>query len=571
MKRWIVVICVVVAVAAAGTWAVRRVRSASTPQRATYATAVAKVGDLEVSVSGTGNLASTDRRVVKSAVEGKVSQLPVKEGASVKAGQVIAVLSNPDLVQQYQQAKLDLESQRLKFEASRSPTSAQVAQVESAYSQAQTSLAARKKDIQNLTVTSPANGRVQAVTVNAGDSVSAGQSLLKVVDDTEITVAASITQTDLPRVKVGQTAWVVFGSEFPDAWGVVNSIGTQGAVSGKSTVVPVYIKIANPSGVYRSGLSANVGIKVSSDESIYGSATASPRATYDVRAEVKGTVVEIAVSEGMSVTKGKTLAKLSNSDLQPALEKAESDLKTAQENLDRIRSGLAANITEVDIKQQEVSLQRAEAAVTSKAEQVASLEIKSPINGVVLSRSIGVGDEVVAAGQLFVVSDLSSMQIVIAVDELDIVKVKLGQQATVVMDALPTKSYTADVTRIAGEGTVRDGVANYDVTLTLKNPEGLMPGMTANATIILDSKKGALLVPSEAIRTSGARRTVTVLKNGATETVQVSIGLRNDVMTEVLTGLKEGDTVVLSSLTRQQEQQRMMPGGVQFKFSPGPR
>ena len=568
IKRWIVVICVVVAVAAAGTWAVKRARSASTTQRTTYATAVAKIGDLEVSVSGTGNLASTDRRVVKSAVDGKVSQLLVKEGASVKAGQVIAALSNPDLIQQYQQAKLDLESQRLKFEASRSPSQAQVSQVESAYSQAQTTLAARKKDIQSLTVISPANGRVQTVTVNAGDSVSAGQSLLKVVDDTEILVTASVTQTDLPRVKVGQPAWAVFGSEFPDASGAVNSIGTQGAVSGKSTVVPVLIKILNPSGIYRSGLSANVGIKVSPYDNVYATATASPRATYDVRAEVKGTIGQITVSDGMTVTKGQTLATLSNSDLLPAVEKAESDLKTAQENLDRIRSGLAANITEVDIKQQEVSLQRAEAAVTSKAEQVTSLEIRSPINGVVLSRSIGVGDEVVAAGQLFVISDLSSMQIVIAVDELDIVKLKLGQQATIVMDALPGKSYTAEATRIAGEGTVRDGVANYDVTLTLKNPQGLMPGMTANATILLDSKKGVLLVPSEAIRTSGTRKTVTVAKGTATETVQVTIGLRNDVMTEVMTGLKEGDTVVLSSLDRQQQQQRMMPGG---QFGPGPR
>jgi len=567
-KRWIVVICVVVAVAGAGTWAVRRARSASTTQKTSYATAVVKLGDLEVSVSGTGNLASTDRRVVKSAVDGKVSQLLVKEGASVKAGQVIAVLSNPDLIQQYQQAKLDLESQRLKFEASRSPSQAQVSQVEIAYRQAQTAVAARQKDIQSLTVTSPSNGRVSTVSVNAGDSASAGQSLVKVVDDTEILVTVGITQTDLPRVKVGQTAWVVFGSEYPDASGVVNSIGTQGSASGKSTTVPVYIRIPNPSGVYRSGLAANVGIKVSNDENIYGSATASSRASYDVRTEVKGTVNAILVTEGMTVAKGQTLATLTNADLQLALDKAESDLKIAQENLDRIRSGLAANITEVDIKQQEVSLQRAEAAVTSKAEQVASLEIKSPINGVVLSRSIGVGDEVVGAGQLFVISDLNSMQMVIAVDELDIVKVKLSQQATIIMDALPGKNYTAEVTRIAGEGTVRDGVANYDVTLTLKSPQGLMPGMTANATILLDSKKGVLLVPSEAIRTSGTRKTVTVAKGTAMETVQVTIGLRNDVMTEVVTGLKEGDTVVLSSLDRQQQQQRMMPG---VQFGPGPR
>lgn len=568
LRRWLVPLCIVIVLVGGGVWAYRRTRAASTTQRPTYATSVAKIGDLEVSVAGTGNLASTDRRVVKSAVDGKVSQLLVKEGATVTAGQVIAVLTNPDLVQQYQQANLDLESQRLKFEAARSPTQAQVSQVESAYSQAQSTLAARNKDIQNLTVVSPVNGRIVTVSVNAGDSVSAGQSLVKVVDDTEILVTASITQTDLPKVRIGQKAWAVFGSEYPDASGVVSSIGTQGSSSGKSTVVPIVIKIPNPAGVYRSGMSANVGIKVSDDENVYATATASPRTTYDVRAEVKGAITQISVSDGVAVTRGQTLVTLSNSDLQPALEKAESDLKAAKENLDRIRSGLAANITEADIKQQEVSLQRAETAVTSKAEQVASLEIKSPINGVVLSKSIGVADEVLAGAQLFVISDMNSMQVTIPVDELDIVKVKLGQQATIVMDSLPGKTYTAEVTRIAGEGTVRDGVANYDVTLTLKSPQELRPGMTANATIVLESKKGTLLVPSEAIRTSGTKRTVSVVKNGALEAVQVTIGLRNDVQTEVLTGLKEGDVVALTSTDRQQQQR--MPGGV-MQFGPGPR
>jgi HlyD family secretion protein len=564
LKRWIIIACVVAAAGAGAYWGVQRSASASAPQPR-YATAVAEIGDLEVAINGTGNLASADRRVVKSAVGGKVSQVLVKEGESVKSGQVIAVLSNPDLVQQYRQAVLDLESQRLKYEASQSPSEAETSQAEAAYRQAEIAVTARERDIQSLALTSPSNGRVSAVNVNAGHSASAGQSLLTVVDDGEILMTVSIEQSDLPKIKIGQQAWVVFGTEYPDASGVVNGIGATGAVSGKSTTVPIYIRIPNPSGVYRSGLSANVGIRVSSDENVYGSATASPRATYDVRTDVKGTVDSVLVTEGMTVTRGQALVALGNPDLRVALDKAKSDLEAAREDLARIRGGLAANVTEADVKQQEVSLRRAEAAVTSKAEQVASLQLKSPINGVVLSKSVGVGDEVTEAQQLFVISDLTSMKLVISVDELDIVNVKLGQQASVVVDALPEEIYAAEVVRIAGEGTVSDGVANYDVTLQLSDPEKLMPGMTANATILLESKKGALLVPSEAIRTSGTKKTVIVLKGTTLQTLDVTVGLRNDTSTEVLSGLKEGDLVVLSSTTRQQQQTGpgggMMPDG----------
>ncbi len=130
LRKWLVPVLIVTVLVGGGFLLYQRTRAQATSQRPTYATAVARTGDLEISVTGTGNLASSDRRVVKSAVDGKVSQLLVKEGDSVKNGQVIAVLTNPDLVQQYQQAKLDLESQRLKFEAARSPSQAQVSQVE---------------------------------------------------------------------------------------------------------------------------------------------------------------------------------------------------------------------------------------------------------------------------------------------------------------------------------------------------------------------------------------------------------------------------------------------------------
>lgn len=559
-KVWLVAGVLILSITFYFAWSRRRESLAAAQNGSNVSTITVRRGTLEISVTGTSNVVPAERRVVKSEVSGTVAKLLVAEGQKVKAGQVIATISNPDIVNQYELAKADLDSQKLRLESYRSPSQSEIATVESQVSQARTVLSERQSDLAKLSVKSPISGRVLAVKVNPGDRVSLGQLLVTVVDDTEVLVVAQVAQQDINKVSIGQPASVGFGSELPAGDGLVYSIGAEASASGKTTVVPVYIRLANNNGVYRSGLAANVTIRVSNDETISASATVSPKQRYDIKAEVDGTVSSVAVREGQSVTIGQELVRLSNDNLGSALKKAESDLQVALENLDKVKSGLVPNISEADVKQQELKVRQSELTLSSRAADLEALQVKSPIDGTITSRFVSLGDTIDANSELFVVADLSSMEMTIAVDELDISNVKPGQKAKVTADALPGKTFDAEVTKVATEGSVKDGVASYDVNLKIHNPDGLLSGMTASATIVVAQKDNALMVPSEAIRSTGNRKSVMVMRNGSAVSVEVQTGLRNEIWTEITSGLQEGDSVVVSSLaaTQQQGRQQML-------------
>jgi HlyD family secretion protein len=109
-------------------------------------------------------------------------------------------------------------------------------------------------------------------------------------------------------------------------------------------------------------------------------------------------------------------------------------------------------------------------------------------------------------------------------------------------------------------GTVTQGVVNYPVTLELTSGDGAVkPGMTANLTIIVESRENVLFVPLRAIRTQGTQRSVTVQYKGQSIPVPVTVGLTNDQSAEILTGLQEGDVVVINQTTTRQTNN--IPGG----------
>jgi HlyD family secretion protein len=463
---------------------------------------------------------------------------------------VVLVLSNDELVRSLEQSRLDLDSAKSRLDQMRSPTSADISSAKAKLAQAQAQLDSRRLDVQKLTVTAPVSGRVSSVRANLGDTVAAGQTIVTVVDDSEVLAVAQVAQSDISKVATGQKAAVVFGSELPSAEGVVDSINPEAAASGKSAVIPVSIRLPNPNGTYRTGLMANASIKVSADELVYATATVSPKARYDVKAESNGTVDAMSVSAGDTVEKGKVLVKLSNSNLASAVAVAEADVQILKDAFDHLKSGLAPAITETEIKQQDTKIRQAELTLQNRQEDVANLTVKSPINGIIISRAVSVGDSVGANTNLFVVADYSKMNMVIPVDELDITHIQIGQKATVLVDALPSQEFLAEVTKIASEGTVREGVASYDVTLTMKETKGLKGSMTGNASIVVAQKDDVLLVPSEAITTIGGRKRVTILKDGKPVPTDVRVGLSNDAFTEVLSGVQQGDTLVISSLDR---------------------
>jgi macrolide-specific efflux system membrane fusion protein len=144
-----------------------------------------------------------------------------------------------------------------------------------------------------------------------------------------------------------------------------------------------------------------------------------------------------------------------------------------------------------------------------------------------------------------IILDNSQVKVSVSVSEVDVTKIKVGQKATLTLDAFPEKTFTGHVDNINTTGTVSSGVTTYPTTISFDSAvPGIYPNMAVSATIITNVKSDVILVPTAALTTNNGSSTVRVLKNGQVQSVDVTIGDSNDTQTEITSGINEGDTVV---------------------------
>ncbi|MGE5532175.1 MAG: efflux RND transporter periplasmic adaptor subunit, partial [Bacteroidota bacterium] len=140
-----------------------------------------------------------------------------------------------------------------------------------------------------------------------------------------------------------------------------------------------------------------------------------------------------------------------------------------------------------------------------------------------------------------------NLQVVVNMSEVDVNKIKTGQAVDITLDAVPGVDLKGTVSLIAPAGTQSSGVVNYPVTVTLnKVSDGVMTGMTANLSIVVDQRQNVLAVPTRAIKTVNRQKVVTVVKDGQQVQVPVQTGLSTSSLTEITSGLEQGDVVVIS-------------------------
>jgi HlyD family secretion protein len=214
-------------------------------------------------------------------------------------------------------------------------------------------------------------------------------------------------------------------------------------------------------------------------------------------------------------------------------------------------------VTRAEIARAKAQAAQAQAALDRAEEDLRNSTIVSPIDGLVLSRDVQVGDAVSSilvlgsqATLLFTLGDVSDVYVLGKVDEADIGKVYLGQPARITVESFKEKKFEGTVTRISPLGKERDNVTTFEVRVSIRNPGGeLKANMTANAEIILEEKKGVLLVPESAILYDKDRNPAVEVPDPSAEKgkrkVNTKTGISNGVKTEVISGLKEGDKVIL--------------------------
>ena len=269
--------------------------------------------------------------------------------------------------------------------------------------------------------------------------------------------------------------------------------------------------------------------------------TLQPTRSVNVGSELSGTVKRVLVDVNDRVKAGQVLVELDTAKLQDQVTQARAGLASAQaqlaqavatarearaalaryEEVARLSGGKVPSATELDGAKAAVdravaaeaaaqaSVNEARAALSTNETNLSKASIRSPISGVVLSRSVDPGNAVAASLQavtLFTLAeDLAQLKLDVAVDEADVGNVKVDQKATFTVSAFPARRYPATIQRVAFGSTKTDNVVTYTTTLNVDNADlSLRPGMTAAATIVAKEAKGVLLVPNTALRFSPA-------------------------------------------------------------------
>ena len=210
------------------------------------------------------------------------------------------------------------------------------------------------------------------------------------------------------------------------------------------------------------------------------------------------------------------------------------------------------------LKQAKAQVQQAEASLKQLEEQLGYTTIVAPMDGVILSRDVEIGDAVSSilvlgstATLVMTEGDVNEVYVDGKVDEADIAHVYMGQPARIKVESFRDRTFNGKVTKISPMGVEKDNVTTFEVRVSINNPGGELKAlMTANAEILLDEHKGVLEVPENAVTYDNQKKATVEVPDKSqkegTRKVAVTVGLSNGSITEIVSGLKEGDQVVLT-------------------------
>ncbi|CAM2981309.1 efflux RND transporter periplasmic adaptor subunit [Paenibacillus sediminis] len=248
-----------------------------------------------------------------------------------------------------------------------------------------------------------------------------------------------------------------------------------------------------------------------------GSAVASVRQT--LKPSAAGKIAKVLVKEGDTVKKGQVLFTYEGEDKGDEIKQEELNLQkqqidlisTQQQFKEKTAAGEDTGDLQKQIDKMLIDIELANDKIKSLKESENPPDpVTAPIAGEITSLSVNAGDQVNENSEIGEIVDYSQLTMTIQVDELDIDKIKQGMQAELQFDALPDQTIAGEVTKIGKEGTASNGVSVFDVTLNIKDTAGIKAGMSGQAVITIQEKKDILMVPIEAVQKIGNRHVVFV-------------------------------------------------------------
>lgn len=396
------------------------------------------------------------------------------------------------------------------------------------------------------------NGTLGTLNVKEGDTVKAGAVIGTITDPS--------SQADLQKAQATLTQQNLALSKLQKS---LATLYVKAPVAGKVTAVNIASgdDLSTVGSALNSASNAENNTKTSTTQNTsrtgYIVITDSAKNNYYISSPNSGIVDTVYVSVGTSVNKGDSVFKMNGDDINNS------------------------------ISNQNLQIQQAQSDIVSKQQAIKNDTITASVGGTIAAVNYAQGQQVQSGKAVVTIIDQTKMQTIVAVDELDITKVKVGQKANITLDALPNSKFTGSVQKIATLGVTTNGVTTYNVTLSIDNPTGIKVGMSTNASIVVSSKENVVMLPIEAVQGTGnfkyvytsIPKTITSSKRSGTrqgnsgqrgntgsrqsgntnsgqfsgmssrmsasgrKTVQT--GLTNEQYVEIVSGVNDGDTVYI--------------------------
>jgi len=510
--------------------------------------------DIAVVISGSGTIEANEQYDITSLVTGDVLSADFEEGDQVNEGDILYQIDTESVQNSIARAENSVENARMSHEDA-------------------------LEQVANLNVSSKLSGVVTAVHIKEGDTISKGAKIADVVDDSVMVLKIPFNSNDAQNLYSGQSITVRLDASGYEMDGTISRIST-GATSSSTGVSVKYveIKVNNP-GTLKKGEKA---IAYTPDYACNEAGTLDVLSEGTITAQSSGDVDSLLITQGDKVDVGQTVAVLTSKSVTDAARKSSLSYSDARLNLDNLYEGME------------------------------DYTIKAPISGTVINKTTKAGDKLDNTNKstvMAVVADMSRMLFDISVDELDIAKLKVGQSVSITADALEGKIFDGYIDKISIIGTTSNGVTTYPVTVVVNEPEGLIPGMNVDANITVQEVKDVLSVPVSAImrgnmvavktdgksseqketkgeekgnsNTEGNKGTATKGENSKQrafgkdlpegfELRRVEVGLSNSDSVEIVSGLKEGDVVLIQQTEATSIMNMMMNGRPSGGMGGGP-
>lgn len=479
---------------------------------------LATKGTIINTISGSGTIAPIEEYYIVSTVKGNILSDNVTVGEEVELGEQLYVIDRTDAETKIRKAEIALEKQKLSYDQT-------------------------LESKNNLTVKSQIEGVISKMYIEKGDNINSGGKIADIIDSKNLLVTMPFNYKSAQNIKAGDSATIYIEATGESFTGKVEKVATGSYIKSTGALVSdIEMSFTNPGAI----LEGELATAIIGDYSCNEAGQVRYKSNITVTAKTSGTIENLYFNSGDKISNGDVIATIQN----------DSTVINAQ-------SGL-------------LSLEDSELALQEAKEALNNCYITSPVTGIVTYKYYKAGDTVTSDSRtnLAVVADMSKLAFSMAIDELDIKKISVGQEVQVAADALENVKFNGVITEIGIIGTTQSSVTTYPVTVVIDEYEGLLPGMNVTAEIVLEEAENVIVVPVSAVSRgnvvlvkeefsddSSVQASITenqtgktMNKSGAPEGykyVRVTTGLSDGEFIEVKEGLSEKDEVYIVTTVRE--------------------